>query len=181
MPAARTEPVVVGMGNILYRDEGVGVYAVHALRTAFEFEPEVTLLDGAVLGFELMDMFGSGAPIIVLDALLTDAPPGTIYRLPTEQLLDLAPQFRPTAHEIEPIGLLKLQMALGEPMDVTLLGIVPADASGLEVGVTTELAAFFSDYVETVVTELRERGITVTPRAPVDIDDVLASLVAGQR
>lgn len=181
MPTAKTDPVVIGMGNILYRDEGIGVYAVHALRSAYHFHSPVTLLDGAVLGFELMDHFGCGAPIIVLDALLTDARPGTIYRLPTPELLDLGPGFQPTAHEIEPIGLLKLQMALGEPMDVTLIGIVPADTSGLEVTMTDQLRESFPAYVEAVATGLRERGVEVEQHAPVDLDEVLAGLVVGQR
>jgi hydrogenase maturation protease len=45
------------MGNILYRDEGVGVYAAHYLQAAYRFSPEIDVVDGATLGFGLMEMF----------------------------------------------------------------------------------------------------------------------------
>ena len=50
-PAGARRVSVVGVGNILYRDEGVGVYAAHYLRQAFRFTPEIDVADGALLGF----------------------------------------------------------------------------------------------------------------------------------
>ena len=105
---------VVGVGNILYRDEGVGVYAARYLQHAYRFQPEIEVADGAALGFGLMDFFEDASTVIVLDALLADAGPGTIYRLPTEELLDLGPDITPTAHEVDPIHLLKRAHALGQ-------------------------------------------------------------------
>jgi Ni,Fe-hydrogenase maturation factor len=49
---------VVGVGNTLYRDEGVGVYAAHYLRRAFTFTPKIEIADGALLGFSLMVLVG---------------------------------------------------------------------------------------------------------------------------
>ena len=67
---------VVGMGNILFRDEGVGVYAAHALRRCFSFDPEIVIEDGGLAGFNIMHMIFDPASVIVLDALSTDAPAG---------------------------------------------------------------------------------------------------------
>ena len=91
---------VVGMGNILYRDEGIGVYAARYLQAAYRFSPEIDVVDGATLGFGLMELFESGAKIIVLDALMTNAPAGTIYRLPREELLNLGPSCRKTVTKL---------------------------------------------------------------------------------
>jgi hydrogenase maturation protease len=168
---------VVGMGNILYRDEGIGVYAARYLQAAYRFSPEIDVVDGATLGFGLMELFEKGSIIIVLDALMTEAPPGTMYRLSRAQLSDLGPSMQPTAHEVEPLELLKLAEVLGEPPDMVLMGIVPADAQTMEVGLTPELEAAFPAFVNAVVAEIRDRGVQVEQALRLSLEDVVESLV----
>jgi hydrogenase maturation protease len=168
---------VVGMGNILYGDEGVGVYAARYLHAAYRFSPAINIVDGATLGFGLMELFESGAKIIVLDALATDAPAGTTYRLPREELLNLGPEMQPTAHEVEPLELLKLAEVLGEPPDMVLFGIVPADAQTMAVGLTRALTAAFPAFVDAVMSEIRASGIQAELVRPMTVDEVIESLV----
>jgi hydrogenase maturation protease len=169
---------VVGVGNILYGDEGVGVYAACYLQHACRFEPEIEVADGAALGFSLMDFFDDGATVIVLDALLADAGPGTVYRLPTEQLLDLVPDFTPTAHEVDPIHLLKRTRALGARTEMVLLGIVPQNTSDMAVGLTPALAAAFPRFVEAALDELRAQGVCAERLRAMSLDDVVEGLVS---
>lgn len=174
---------VVGMGNILYRDEGVGVYAARYLQMAYRFAPGIEVVDGALMGFGLMKYFqlqGPPARLIILDALLADDKPGAIYRLSADQLISLGPDMRPTAHEVDAIQLLKLASALGSPPELTLLGIVPADASELAVGLTPELADAFPRYVDAVLAEVRDSGIRAERSRCPSIDDVIGELVTCQ-
>jgi hydrogenase maturation protease len=168
---------VVGMGNILYRDEGVGVYAARCLERAFRFDPEIVIADGAAMGFGVIDIFDDCSTVLVLDGILTDQPPGTIYRLGAEQLLHLAPSVRMTAHEVEPLQLLQLSPVFTEPPEMVLLGIVPAETSEMEVGLTPQLEAAFPRFVEAVVAELRDRGIHAEQIRPIALGDVIGSLV----
>lgn len=165
------------MGNILYQDEGIGVYAARYLQAAYRFSPEVDVVDGATLGFGLMELFESGAKIIVLDALMTDAPAGTVYRLPRAELLKLGPSMQPTAHEVEPLELLKLAEVLGEPPDMVLMGIVPADAKTMAVGLTPALEAAFPAYVDAVLSEIRSGGVQAELVRGLSVADVIESLV----
>lgn len=178
MPAP-ADPVVhvVGMGNILYRDEGVGVFAARCLEMCYRFTPEIDVVDGATLGFGLMELFEPGAKIIVLDAILTEAPAGTVYRLSREQLLELGPSVQPTAHEVEPLELLKLSAVLGEPPDMVLMGIVPADAQTMQLGLTPQLATAFPAYVDALVAELSAAGVAAELVRTRSLDAVLESLV----
>ncbi len=177
----RSDVVVLGMGNILYRDEGIGVYAVHHLRAAYRFRPAIELVDGAMLGFALTDYFRAGARLLVLDALLADDQPGTVYRLPAAELLRLGPGTQPMAHEVDPVQQLKLATALGDPLELALIGIVPADTSGFEVGLTPQLRAAFPAFIEAVLAELRQRGIHAEPVRSVSLDEVVGGLVEGAR
>lgn len=175
---------VVGVGNILFRDEGIGVYAAHYLRAAYRFTPAIEIADGATMGFGLMDYFqpaGTRQRLIILDALLADDQPGAIYRLGSEQLTGLGPAMRPTAHEVDPIQLLKLATALGYPPEMSLLGIVPADTKALAVGLTPDLGAAFPRFVAAVIAELRACGVCAQLVRPVSLDDVIGELLTCQR
>lgn len=175
---------VIGMGNILYRDEGIGVYTAHYLRRAYRFSPAVEIADGAAIGFGLNDYFQPSGPrmrLLVLDAMLADGPPGAIYRLPGDRLLDLGPAMRPTAHEVDPIQLLKMATALGHPPEVVLLGIVPADASGMEVSLTARMRAAFPAFADAAIAELSAWGVRAERVSEVALDDVIGGLVTCQR
>ena len=169
---------VVGVGNILYCDEGVGVYAARYLQQAYRFTPEIEVADGAALGFSLMDFFDDGWTVIVLDALLADGGPGAVYRLPTERLLDLGPDVSPTAHEVDPILLLKRARALGQLPEMMLLGIVPQDVSQMSLGLTPALAAAFPRFLDATLSEIRARGVRAECVRTMSLDDVIEGLVS---
>jgi len=169
---------VVGVGNILYCDEGVGVYAARYLQQACRFDPEIEVADGAALGFSLMNFFDDGATTIVLDALLADAAPGAVYRLPTRRLLDLGPDFTPTAHEVDPIHLLKRARALGARTEMVLLGIVPQHTSDMMVGLTPPLAAAFPRFIDAALDEIRARGVSAERLRHLSLNDVIEGLVS---
>ena len=168
---------VVGMGNLLYRDEGIGVFAARCLQSCYRFNTDVDVIDGATLGFGLLELFEGGGKIIVLDALMTVAPPGSMYRLSRSELLELGPSMQPTAHEVEPLELLMLSEILGEPTDMVLLGIVPADAKTMTVGLTPELEAAFPAYVDLAVAELGRSGIEAELVHQRSLERVVESLV----
>jgi hydrogenase maturation protease len=175
---------VVGMGNILYRDEGVGVYAARCLQTAFRYEPTIEIADGAAMGFGLIDFFQPAERrqrLLILDAMLADDRPGAIYRISGDQLLDLGPAMRPTAHEVDPLQLLRLATALGEPPEMVLLGIVPADAREMHVGLTPDLEAAFPRFVDAAVAELRAFGVLAVPTGRVALHEVIGGLTTCPR
>lgn len=134
------------------------------------------MADGALLGFGLIDFFEHGSTVIVLDALLADADPGAIYRLPTGKLVDLGPDVSPTAHEVDPIHLLKRAHALGQSPEMVPLGIVAEDASKIAVGLTPALAAAFPRFVDAALDEIRARGIRAERVRNMSLVDVIGEL-----
>ncbi len=170
---------VIGMGNILFRDEGVGVYAAHALSRCFCFDPEIVIEDGGLAGFNIMHMIFDPASVVVLDALATDAPAGTIFRLDSSILSDLGPSMQPTAHEVDPVHVFKLAAGLGQPIDMVLIGIVPKDASDFSLGLTPELTDAFAGFVKTAADEIRSKGFTVTQIKEILVDEIIESLAVA--
>jgi hydrogenase maturation protease len=81
---ARDKPVktvVLGIGNLLLGDEGVGVHAAHALMSGV-YPPDVTVLEVGTAILDALPAFEQAERIIVLDAVKADGPPGSVYRLP---------------------------------------------------------------------------------------------------
>lgn len=78
--------LVLGVGNMLLADEGVGVHTIHRLTEEYDFPPNVTLMDGGTLGMSLMDYIQDCDYLIVIDAVRGGHEPGSVYRLEEEGL-----------------------------------------------------------------------------------------------
>lgn len=117
--------IVLGLGNILLSDEGVGVRVVETLQRRHRFPAEVELIDGGTSAMDLMDTLASCDHLIVVDAVKTGAPVGTVVRLAGEEV----PAFfrmRISPHQLGLSEVLATLMLLEEaPGSVTVIGVVP--------------------------------------------------------
>lgn len=121
-----TRTLVLGLGNPIMGDDGVGVAALNRLRHYWELPADVELVDGGTWGMNLLPLIESAERVILLDAIRTGAPPGTLTVLERAELpryfaLKLSP------HQIdlrEVLALAELRGAL--PEDLVALGIEPA-------------------------------------------------------
>lgn len=148
--------VVVGLGNVLLQDEGVGVHVVRELEKRMT-SPDVEFVDGATGGFELISHCCNRDKVIIVDAMLADGLPGDVYRVPLEGL-DLN---YPTAWSAHQSGLQELVKALNtlKPKPVVIVfGIVPASVNtpGMELSDPVrlklpEIVAIIRCGVETIV------------------------------
>ena len=78
--------VVLGVGNILLSDEGIGVRAVEELDRRYRLPPEVVLLDGGTSGMELLDDLARCDLLVMADCVRAGNPPGTLLRLKDEEI-----------------------------------------------------------------------------------------------
>jgi hydrogenase maturation protease len=127
----RASVLILGIGNLLLSDEGVGVHAVRALAQR-DLPPGVDLLDGGTSGADLVDHLEGRAKVIVIDAASGDAPPGAVYRCEARDLLE---QEEPLSlHEFGLLDSLRMAERLGcAPQRVVVLGVQPATLEpGLE-------------------------------------------------
>ena len=74
------EITVLGIGNIILRDEGFGVTVVEALQREYDFPESVQVIDGGTLGAELMYFIEGTKKLIVIDAISGNGEPGTFFR-----------------------------------------------------------------------------------------------------
>jgi len=130
--------LILGIGNILLKDEGVGVYTITKMRE-IDLPPDVELMDGGTMGMNLLYHIEGRKKVIVVDTVLTDDPPGTIYRFTDESLLVEKPPLR-TAHGVDFTEVIQTAKMLGtKPHEVVFIGIKPESLEeGLELTATIE-------------------------------------------
>lgn len=153
--------LVLGVGNILLQDEGIGVRVIERLNETCTFPDEVRVLDGATMGLDLIGFLDDVERLLVIDAVEAGRPPGSIIRMANEEI----PAF--LAHKISPhqVGLTDILSAARLldilPRSVVLLGVQPASLqTGLEL--STVLNARMEAYIAAVIHELRAWGIECT-------------------
>ena len=116
--------LILGVGNILLRDEGAGVRAVEVLRE-MDLPRGVEALDGGTLGVDRVALIADRERLIVIDVVRAGGPPGTVYRLSPDDLS------RPDVPHISlhQTGLLEALLMAGRlgcaPREVTIFGVEP--------------------------------------------------------
>ncbi len=116
--------LVLGIGNILLSDEGIGVRVIEHMQT-MTLREDVQLVDGGTSGTDLLDVLADREKVIVVDAIDTDCAPGTVLRFGLDQLMqkDCAAI---SLHELGIAETVNMTRQLGcEPKEVIVFGIQP--------------------------------------------------------
>ncbi|MCF6200512.1 MAG: hydrogenase maturation protease [Hydrogenimonas sp.] len=150
---------VVGAGTVIYKDEGIGVYAARFLEKNYNFSKDITIVDGGVLGFQLMTYYTDYEKVIILDTItMQDDEPGAIYNLPGEELLGLG-SYKQTAHEVEIIEMLEIAALNGNLSDVNIIGIIPEDIISVDISLSEKMIKSFPAFIEASLQELKRSGV----------------------
>lgn len=159
----RRRLLVLGLGNLLCSDDGVGVYAVRQLLARYRPGPRVEVLDGGTLGLALLGYLGEADDAVLVDAIAAEDPPGSLVRLSGEEVVP-AVRDRLSVHQIGVFDLLLAARLIGaEPGRLRLVGLVP-DSVELGCELSTAVAAGLDPLVEAVASEVRELGYGLTRR-----------------
>ncbi len=150
--------VVLGIGNVLMSDEGIGVHAVEALQAHYDLSAEVEVIDGGTCGMELLPDLQGADHLIVVDAVRAGQPEAGIVRLEGDDV----PAFFKTKLSPHQVGLSDVMAALrfggGEPGHVVLIGVKPVVLE-LSMELSPAVAARVDEVVGMVVSELSAIGM----------------------
>jgi len=151
--SSRPSTLILGIGNVLLGDEGVGVYVVEELER-HKLPPGVECLDGGTGGFQLLDPIQQAGRVILVDATLDGGDPGRVTRLQPRYSKDYPRTL--TAHDIGLKDLLDALYLLGGNPDVTLFAVSISHPAGVQVGLSEELAARVPEIAGQVLDEVWE-------------------------
>jgi len=119
--------VILGIGNTLNHDEGLGVHALDFIKEKIQDNSEIELIDGGTLGLNLLQLVESCSHLLILDTIDANKQPGTLIEMKGEEI-PLFKEIKMSEHQItfqEVLGLSKIRGKL--PNNLCLLGIQPSD------------------------------------------------------
>ena len=119
---------VLGMGNVLFKDEGIGIHLIHALKNFPDLE-SVDLIDGGTSP-QVIDLVRDADRLIVIDAIYGGEEPGSVYRIKPEHVKNQKPY---SIHELNVLQMLWTLNIIGKSPKITIIGIEPKEIDwGLE-------------------------------------------------
>jgi hydrogenase maturation protease len=157
--------LLMGLGNILLRDEGVGVHVVHHLRERYHFNPPIEIVDGGTLGLDLLPFLEKCDSVLFVDAIDFGKEPGYVGEIEDGDI----PSAIQTRLSVHHIGLSDLLLAARwvdmKPGHICLIGIQPESlAMGLEL--SGLIKDKMEELVERVTAKLKTWAVTCISCSP---------------
>jgi hydrogenase maturation protease len=149
---------VFGIGNILLRDDGVGVHAVNRLKNEYEFPESLELIDGGTKGLDLLPLFENRDKVLIIDAANFKKEPGTIGTIKGDKI----PSFLSSKLSVHQIGLPDMLFAAKlmeiTPPEMCLIGIQP---KSMETGteLSDDVSKKMDAFLDKILQKLKEWGV----------------------
>lgn len=155
--------VVLGVGNILLTDEGLGVHVVEDLKANYTFTPQISLIDGGTMGMELLTYMRGMKKILLIDAVNGGEAPGTIYEFPHRELEQYFTDHI-SVHEVGMQDILRIRAIQENPLeDAIVIGVEPESLDvGFEPSAPVQKA--LPEVKDRVLRVLREWGVQIEPK-----------------
>ncbi|MDM8550572.1 HyaD/HybD family hydrogenase maturation endopeptidase [Desulfobacterales bacterium HSG2] len=159
--------MILGVGNILFSDEGFGIRVVETLQKLYEFPENISLVDGGVLGLNLLGVISEADHLIVIDAIRNRGRAGDLYRLEKEAIPERI-RAKNSLHQVDLLEALTLCQALDKVPETVILGVEPADIETLSTDLTPNIRAKIDPMIVMVTEELDRLGISCRLREKVE-------------
>ena len=151
--------VILGIGNILFCDEGFGVRVIERLFESYDFPENVSVVDGGVLGMNLLGVMSEADHLIVVDAIKNKGEPGSLYRFERTHLPERI-RTKSSLHEVDFLEALTMCQILDKVPETVIIGVEPEDIDAVCIDLTPSTRSKIDPVIEMVLKELDRLGVT---------------------
>ncbi len=148
---------IIGIGNLLLKDEGFGIHFIDHLRKKYIFDSNIRVIDGSTMGYGLLDDIFNLDNIIVIDALKTNEKPGSIFKFDSKNLP--VGLMKKTAHDVEFIDVITMCKLQGHSPNITIYAISPEDYAGVGTDISFPLKKAIPILENLVLEEIKPLSI----------------------
>ncbi|HSQ87795.1 hydrogenase maturation protease [Romboutsia sp.] len=142
---------ILGIGNILLKDDGIGVHIINELLKE-DYPQNVDIVDGGTSILDLLDVFVKNDKIIVVDTLKGGHEPGTIYKVTPEEMGSYI-KSNSSLHDVQVLDMLKNANLLGYNPKVIIIGVEPSEIE-YDIGLSNVLKSEFTNLLNIVRQEI---------------------------
>ena len=150
---------LIGIGNIMFHDEGMGAYLVKYIEENYEVPSNLTIVEGGTLGFSLMTYYQEYDKIIVVGTGSKEGEVGTLSSENAQEVMSNNDATRKTANEVEITMMIEICSFHEDMGEVQLITMVPYDIIEVKNGLTPEVLSHMPRLVDATLDELKKSGI----------------------
>jgi hydrogenase maturation protease len=150
--------MVLGIGSILFSDDGFGIRVAQRLEQEYELPDNVLVVDGGVLGINLLGVISKPKHLIVVDTMRNHGTPGDIYRIEGEQIPERI-RAKNSLHQVDFLEALTLCQALDNVPKTVIIGVEPEDIQTLSLTMTPVVQSKVDEVIARVLAELDRLGV----------------------
>ena len=151
--------MILGIGSILYSDDAFGIRVIEQIERDYEFPDEVLVVDGGVLGINLLGVISKPKHLIVVDTMRNKGNPGEIYRIEGEAIPERI-RAKNSLHQVDFLEALTLCQALDNVPKTVIIGVEPEDIQTLSLVLTPTVQARIEPVIRMVLDELTRLGVS---------------------
>ena len=150
----KKQTIVLGLGNPLMSDEGIGVYLVNRLSGLSEKYPEVDFMDAGTGGLNLLHLFEGREKVVFIDCANMEEEPGKIRKFTPEQVKSVKQLAHQSLHEQDLLKIIEMAKKLDQcPKEIVIFGIQPKNIILGQI-LSDELENKIDDYINIILKEL---------------------------
>jgi len=153
------EVMILGIGSILYSDDGFGIRVIEQIERDYEFPDEVLVVDGGVLGINLLGVISKPNHLVVVDAIRNRGNPGDLYRLEGDAIPERI-RAKNSLHQVDFLEALTLCQVFDKVPQTVIIGVEPEDYQTLSLALTPTVHARIEPVIRMVLDELTRLGVS---------------------
>lgn len=144
--------LIVGTGNLLLMDEGIGIHLINELER-YELPQNVEIYDGGTGGFKLIDLLYGADKVIFIDAVETGKATGTVTTFKSEDVRSMYPEKKYSLHDTDLLEVIKMIELLDNPPEIEIIGVQPGTIN-YGISLSEELNNLIPDIIKTVLNRI---------------------------
>jgi len=166
---------LIGIGNIMFCDDGAGVYAADYIKRNFTTPPNLDIVDGGTLGFGMMTYFQEYEKVFILSTT-AKGKSGDVFCFGKDDVIEQG-KIRQSANEAEVVQMLEICSILDRDMaDVNIVAIRPDDILSVENSLSAIVKNSFFTYIDEMIGLLKKNDLNLQPKkVPVSLDMIIDS------
>ena len=158
-----TEVLVLGVGNVMLCDEGLGVHTARHLLDNYIFPPGVDVVDGGIGGLGLLSFIRSARRVIIIDAIETGSKPGSIFMFDAGEIEEVE-KTRFSLHDMGIIDVLNTASLMGNEPESTIIGVQPEKMDEFGGDMSEAVCSSMIRVIELVMEQLQSENLSPHPK-----------------
>lgn len=149
----KKKTAILGIGNLLLRDDGIGIHVINELQK-HDLAKDIEIIDGGTSIFDLLNVFMENQKVVIVDSLKGGHSPGTIYRVSPSELGNYI-QANSSLHDVQIFDIIKNANLLGYYPEVIIIGVEPKEIF-YDMELTKELESEIPNIIDIVKDEIKK-------------------------